>query len=119
MMRDHDFEPSELSSTFASSASKRLTIDIERYQSYLDSADMSEADKRLFIEALWSIIMNFVDLGFGIHPLQEVCGKVGENEDCGAFLGQDRVSFQAKPEQSNDDTARGSDADPDGGLEVT
>jgi hypothetical protein len=80
---------------------------------------MSEADKRLFIEALWSIIMNFVDLGFGIHPLQEVYGTVGKNEDSSALLGQDRVSFQTKPQQSNDDTVRGSDADPDGGLEVT
>ncbi|KAA8607296.1 hypothetical protein, partial [Salipiger aestuarii] len=26
-------------------------------------------------KALWSIIVGFIDLGFGIHPLQEVCGK--------------------------------------------
>ncbi|MFA8384371.1 MAG: hypothetical protein ACEPO2_02015 [Pelagibaca sp.] len=56
-----------------------LTVDVEKYQAYLDGADMTEAQKAEFLEAMWSIIVSFVDLGFGVHPLQEVCG---ENADC-------------------------------------
>lgn len=118
-MKDSHLNDSELSAAFGLSGKRVLSIDIDRYQSYLDSAEMSEADKRLFIDALWSIIMNFVDLGFGIHPLQEVCGKIDQSEDCGAILGQDRVSFHVKQEQSDDEAARGSNTDPGSGLEVT
>ena len=40
---------------------------------------MSDEEKRVFLETLWSILMQFVDLGFGIHPVQEPCGKVSKN----------------------------------------
>ena len=36
---------------------------------------MTDAQKEEFLQALWSIIVNFVELGFGVHPLQEVCGQ--------------------------------------------
>lgn len=52
-----------------------LTVDVEKYQAFLDGADMSEAQKEEFLQALWSIMVSFVDLGFGVHPLQEVCEK--------------------------------------------
>lgn len=61
-----------------------LTLDVELYQSYIDDPSMSEADKRELIETLWSIIVNFVDLGFGIHPLQQAQdgkGAAGDNGD--------------------------------------
>lgn len=52
-----------------------MTVDVEKYQTYLDESDMTEAQKEEFLQALWSIIVSFVELGFGVHPLQEVCGK--------------------------------------------
>ena len=48
-----------------------LSIDIDYYQSMLDDADIPEDKKREFVETLWSIVVQFVDLGFGIHPLQQ------------------------------------------------
>jgi hypothetical protein len=57
-----------------------LTIDYALYERYLDSSDLSEAEKREFLETLWSIIVSFVDLGFGVHPLQQA------NPDCGQEL---------------------------------
>ncbi len=48
-----------------------LSIDWELYGSYLDESDLSEQQKREFIQTLWSIVVSFVDLGFGIHPLQQ------------------------------------------------
>ncbi len=49
----------------------RLTLDVDYYQSFLDDTDIPEHKKQEFIEALWSIITAFVDLGFGIHPVQQ------------------------------------------------
>ena len=49
-----------------------LTIDWELYGKYLDASDLSDAEKREFLETLWSIVVSFVELGFGVHPLQQV-----------------------------------------------
>ncbi len=65
-----------------------LTVDVEKYQAYLDGADMTEAQKEEFLQALWSIIVSFVDLGFGVHPLNEVCADdtiAKSNSPKGAF----------------------------------
>ena len=59
-------------------APRTLTLDVDRYQKYLDDADLSEAQKQDVLEALWSIIVSFVDLGFGVHPVQRACGQLPE-----------------------------------------
>jgi hypothetical protein len=33
---------------------------------------LSEAERTAFLEVLWEIVVGFVDLGFHIHPLQQV-----------------------------------------------
>ncbi len=50
---------------------KTLTLDVEYYQSFLDDVDISDEQKSELIETLWNIVVQFVDLGFGIHPLQQ------------------------------------------------
>ena len=52
-----------------------LSVDWSRYEQYLEDVDLPEAAKQEFLETLWSIIVTFVDLGFGIHPLQQICGE--------------------------------------------
>ena len=56
-------------------APPRLTIDWDAYLLFFESEDISEEQKREMIEALWTIMVSFVDLGFGIHPVQQVCGQ--------------------------------------------
>lgn len=58
-----------------------VEIDTAKYQKYLDDPALSDDQKEDVIEALWSIITAFVDLGFGVHPMQEVCGKNTETVD--------------------------------------
>ncbi|EDQ31804.1 hypothetical protein HPDFL43_21874 [Hoeflea phototrophica DFL-43] len=53
-------------------AKPSLGIDAEYYQSFLDDYDIPEAQKRELIEALWAIIVQFIDLGFGVHPITSV-----------------------------------------------
>lgn len=50
---------------------KTLTLDVDYYQSFLDDADIPDDKKQELIETLWNIVVQFVDLGFGIHPLQQ------------------------------------------------
>lgn len=56
-------------------APPRLNIDWDAYLPFFENEDISDADKHEMIEALWSIVVSFVDLGFGIHPVQQACGK--------------------------------------------
>jgi len=63
-----------LGSRPGAAASRRpaLTLDVARYEAMLADPALSEADRKAFLEALWGIIVGFVDLGFDIHPLQQV-----------------------------------------------
>lgn len=56
---------------------KTLTLDVEYYQSFIDDVDISDEQKQELIETLWNIVVQFVDLGFGIHPLQQA--KLGDD----------------------------------------
>lgn len=55
---------------------KRLEVDLERYQTYLDESDLSHEQKTDFVNALWTVIVAFVDFGYGIHPVQSDEAKV-------------------------------------------
>ena len=54
-----------------------LTIDWDYYKSLLEGEDISDEEAQAFLEALWPIIVGFVDLGFGIHPLQLIHSDAG------------------------------------------
>ncbi len=54
-----------------SNKNPRVGVDYERYQRYLDNSDLSDEEKQQVIQALWDVIVNFVDLGVGVHPLQQ------------------------------------------------
>lgn len=49
-----------------------IGLDTAHYQSFLDDYDIPEAQKQELIEALWAIIVQFIDLGFGVHPITSV-----------------------------------------------
>ncbi|MEX5600426.1 hypothetical protein [Pseudophaeobacter sp. C1-32P7] len=52
-----------------------LEIDVERYQAYLDDPSLSREQKVEILTAFWSVITTFVEMGFGVHPVQQACGK--------------------------------------------
>lgn len=49
-----------------------VEIDTAKYQKYLDDPSLNDAQREEVIRALWSIMIIFVDLGFGVHPAQQV-----------------------------------------------
>ena len=79
-----------LSNSFDQSAKRTMTVDVERYQKYLDGSHMTAAEKEEFLQSLWTFIIGFVELGFGVHPLQEVCGK-----DAGTVSGSAKDAMDA------------------------
>ncbi|MDJ0825703.1 MAG: hypothetical protein QNJ16_09385 [Rhodobacter sp.] len=53
-----------------------LRFDWEDWLPFLAGSDLSDDQKREFIESLWAIVMGFVDLGFHLNPTAEICGEV-------------------------------------------
>ncbi|MEL6502836.1 MAG: hypothetical protein AAFQ10_00140 [Pseudomonadota bacterium] len=69
-----------------------LTLDTALYERYLADADLTEGQKHEFLQSLWSLIVGFVDLGFGIHPLQQSGNPAcGQNFDPATVLAADMV----------------------------
>ncbi len=63
-------------------AAPSISVDYDLYAHYLEDTDLTENQKREFLAALWSIICEFVALGFEVHPVQQAqnaCGKLPEN----------------------------------------
>lgn len=81
-----------MADAFAVSANPVVAIDVEKYQSWLDDSDLSDQEKQEFLQALWNIVVAFVELGFGVHPLQEVCGQQSVLVDQSAKEAFNRVS---------------------------
>jgi len=45
-------------------------IDVDYYQGIIDDPEVSEIRKRELIEIIGAILINFIDIGFGVHPVQ-------------------------------------------------
>lgn len=56
-------------------ATPTLTVDWEAYALYLEGSDLSDDEKREFIETIWTIVVGFVDLGFTVKSPEAPCGK--------------------------------------------
>lgn len=86
-----------------------LTLDVARYEAMLDDPGLSEEQRREFLETLWSIIVSFVDLGYGIHPLQQsASGGVDGIDAKLALESSNLVSLPQvdSPKSKTDGTAR-------------
>jgi len=80
----------DLKTKFDATAKRMIKVDVERYQSYLDGTNLTAGQKEQFLQDMWLVMMSFVELGFEVHPVQEVCGKDAESTtQCanGAFDG--------------------------------
>lgn len=70
-----------------------LTIDYALYEKHLDESDLTDEQKQEFLDTLWSVIVGFVDLGFGVHPLQQGAPSVcGQEIDLSGLMASDVVS---------------------------
>lgn len=61
-----------LPGTTVSLPERRVTVDVDAYSAYLDGTDFTDEEKAAFLQAMWEIVVAFVELGFGVHPTQQV-----------------------------------------------
>ena len=47
-----------------------MPVDLEKYRPYLDGFDMTEKQKDEYLELVWQIVGSFVDVAWGVHPVQ-------------------------------------------------
>lgn len=47
-----------------------LLIDVDFYDDVIDDPDISPDQKRQLIEIIGQIVVAFIDIGFGVHPVQ-------------------------------------------------
>lgn len=73
-----------------------LECDFEAYAHYLEDSDLTENEKRQILEALWNIAVAFVDIGFGVHPGQQVCGKLEDNLSKASPTAPDGLYFDTR-----------------------
>ncbi len=50
-----------------------IKIDVKRFEPYFDDPDLTQAEREELLETIFAIVLGFVDLGFGIHPIQQAC----------------------------------------------
>ena len=76
-----------------------LTLDAALYERYLEDSDLTDDQKHAFLETLWSVIVTFVDLGFGIEPVQQAIeeGRKADRRRAGERHG--RRNRQARSSQ--------------------
>ena len=67
---------------------------VRRYKSILDETETPEALVEPILEIAWKLVEVFVSRGFGIHPIQEVCGEPVANSPKSPTTAFNRVSLE-------------------------
>lgn len=57
-----------------------LTLNVDDYRQYVEALNLSEEQEQELLQTLWTIIVSFVDLGFGIESVQQAIKKPSNNE---------------------------------------
>lgn len=84
----------------------QVTVDYDIYARYFENSNLSEADKRQIIDALWGVIVSFVQLGFGVHPAQSALTakhlqKSEQNKNTSSHCRPDLLQSQQHSQQTS------------------
>lgn len=58
-----------------------LTFNAEDYHQYVEGLELTEQQRQELLSTLWCIIVQFVDLGFRVHPIQQASDTDGKADD--------------------------------------
>ena len=72
-----------------------LTLDVALFEHMLADSDLTDDQQQAFLEAVWSIVVGFVNLGFGIDPVGLACGQNAETA-CGQTSGPATLKAETK-----------------------
>ncbi len=95
----------------ATKARTTITFDYERYAAHVADLDLTDDQAREVLAVLWQIMVQCVDLGFGIHPVQNTgqhttqqsCGHDRNAGNCGAGQPQPVVSLDGSHDENGAD----------------
>ena len=92
-----------------------FTLDVEKYERYLEESDLTDEQKKEFLQTLWNIICEFVLLGFDVHPLQQAmeapCGKNIKNHTKPALRNKNKIELNHEKPIGDFVTATNSETD--------
>ena len=74
-----------------------VTVDYDLYASYLADTNLTEDQKREYIQTLWSIVCEFVAMGFNVHPVQQTgkaCGQLPKGRRISPISGENAVQLK-------------------------
>lgn len=77
-----------------------LAFDWAIYAHHLKESDLTGEQRRQLIETLWTIASLFVDYGFGVDPVTQVCGQ---DDDLAALIAEDMVCWDQHSEHEHDE----------------
>lgn len=94
--------PKKILKAFSASARPTVIVDVAKYQEFLDESGFTPDQKEELLIEIWNhFIIPLVEIGYGVHPLQEACGKECEIEVLGPAESPDAVRCEdqnsAKP----------------------
>lgn len=90
-----------------------LAFECKKYRQFVEHYDLNEIEQHELLNVLWNMVVQFVDMGFGLHPIQKAMDHMLtiEETDARAVLASghhqhsDRELAEAQnlcPEESED-----------------
>ncbi|MEB3246185.1 MAG: hypothetical protein VKJ06_09415 [Vampirovibrionales bacterium] len=58
-----------------------LELDVALYQHYLDDSNLTDKQKLELLQTLWTVITEFIFLGFGVSSTQLIQDRCGQSEE--------------------------------------
>ncbi|MEW8052896.1 MAG: hypothetical protein AB2809_21275 [Candidatus Thiodiazotropha sp.] len=83
-----------------------LQLDPEEYRDYLAAFDLTETQQNELLETLLHILRTFVEIGFGLDPVQNIFSGIVEKalqEESGALDKKKHFNRIAAPEGDNNE----------------
>ncbi len=98
---EHPMKKAKTSAPESASTQQKLAIqfDAQDFVHFLGESDLTEAQKLEYVQTVWTIVLQFVDMGFGLHPIQQASGQLAED---GALRGDADVLESPHPDVCKD-----------------
>lgn len=113
--KDQDLETKALNRI---AALPRISVDYDAFEHLLCDTDLSDHQKRQFLQAVWSVVYGFASLGFEVHPIQaaqeSACGQVEDTSENRPKYCQSSVEFNMISNHENSTRSDGSEQTGDG-----
>ena len=83
-MDGNDFDTVDLMQVFTAALANgaagnpSVEIDLNEFLHHLEEVDATEEEKLQLLGTIANYMIPFVEMGFGIHPVQQACGQVVE-----------------------------------------